>query len=72
MSGLFSSPKRPKTPDPIEEPIEEPVIKEAEEEAKRKERLLQQKKAGRAATILTSAAGAIGEASTTRKTLLGQ
>lgn len=68
MSGLFSSPKRPKTPDPIDDS----AIKEAEEEAKRKERLLQKKKAGRAATILTGAMGVAGKAPTERKTLLGQ
>ena len=68
MSGLFSKPKRPKTPDPIDDT----VIKEAEEEAKRKERILQRQKAGRASTILTGAQGLTGKAPTERKTLLGQ
>lgn len=68
MTGIFSSPKRPKAPDPIDDT----AIKEAEEEAKRKERLLQQKKAGRAATILTGSQGVSDATFVKRKTLLGQ
>lgn len=52
MSGIFSSPKRPKIP-PAPEPIEEVAIVEEEaEEAKRREKkkLLTR---GRAATILS-------------------
>lgn len=69
MAGMFSTPKSPKTP---KTKIDDPAIKEAEEEAKRKERLLQKKKQGRAATILTGAMGvAPDQASVKRKTLLG-
>jgi hypothetical protein len=42
------------------------------EEAKRKERLLQRQRKGRAATILTGQQGISGEAPVSRKTLLGE
>ena len=69
MTGMFSAPKLPKAP---KTKIDDTAIKEAEEEAKRKERILQRQKQGRAATLLTGGQGLSGKAPTERKTLLGQ
>ena len=67
MAALFSKPKRPRAP--VAPQVDDTAAKEAQEEARRKERLIQRKKAGRASTILTSG---LGNASVTKKTLLGE
>ena len=67
MGNMFSKPRAPEPPK-----VDDTALKEAEEEAKRKERLVQRKKAGRAATILTGGQGVTNEAFLKKKTLLGE
>jgi hypothetical protein len=71
MGGLFGG-KGYNLP-PVPPPVPPPTPSDAEvEEAKRKERLVQRKRKGRAATILTGQQGISGEAPVSRKTLLGE
>ena len=72
MSGLFGGGKS-YNPPAVAAPLPAPTVSDPEvEEAKRKERLLQRQRKGRAATILTGQQGISGEAPVSRKTLLGE
>lgn len=66
MGSLFSSPKMP-APAPVAPPPtrEDPAI----EEAKRKQRMIEGQRRGRAATIVTGGLGDTGEAEIKRPTL---
>lgn len=69
MGALFSKPKVPPPPPPLPDPT---VLDPSIEEARRRARLADRKRKGRAATILTSPSGAgSGDAATLRKRLGG-
>jgi hypothetical protein len=70
MSGIFSKPKMPPPPAPIEMP-KTPVVDQVQVDRDRGDMMRRRK--GRAATVLTAGAGgdAMGEGSVATKNLLG-
>jgi hypothetical protein len=71
MSGIFSKPKMPPPPPPIEMP-QAPRVDEMQIDRERGD--MMRRRRGRAATVLTSDAGAgdLGGGSVATKSLLGQ
>jgi hypothetical protein len=68
MSGIFSKPKMPPPPKPIEMP-KTPVVDQVQIDRDRGDML--KRRRGRAATVLTNAGGAVDEGSVATKNLLG-
>ena len=70
MSGVFSKPKMPPPPAPIEMP-KTPVVDQVQVDRDRGD--MMRRRRGRAATVLTAGAGgdAMGEGSVATKNLLG-
>jgi hypothetical protein len=69
MSGIFSKPKMPPPPAPIEMP-KTPVVDQVQVERDRSDML--KRRRGRAATVLTNSGGVVPEGSVAAKKLLGQ
>jgi hypothetical protein len=69
MSGIFSKPKMPPPPAPIEMP-KTPVVDQAQ--IGRDQADMLRRRRGRAATVLTDGGGAVGAGSVAAKSLLGQ
>lgn len=68
MSGIFSKPKMPPPPAPIEMP-KTPVVDQVQVDRDRGDML--KRRRGRAATVLTNTGGAVDEGSVATKNLLG-
>jgi hypothetical protein len=68
MSGVFSKPKMPKPPAPIEMPST-PVVDQGQIDRDRADML--KRRRGRAATVLTDSAGGMAANSVATKNLLG-
>jgi hypothetical protein len=69
MSGIFSKPKMPPPPAPVEMP-KAPVVDQARLDQDRGDAL--RRRRGRAATVLTEGGGMVGAGSVASKSLLGQ
>ena len=68
MSGVFSKPKMPPPPAPIEMP-KTPVVDQVQVDRDRGD--MMRRRRGRAATVLTNAGGALDDGSVATKNLLG-
>jgi hypothetical protein len=68
MSGVFSKPKMPPPPKPIEMP-KTPVVDQAALNREQADMLRRRK--GRAATIMSDSSGDVGSGSVATKSLLG-
>ena len=69
MSGIFSKPKMPPPPAPIEMP-KTPIIDQARLDQDRGD--IMRRRRGRAATVMMGSSGSVGSGSVAAKSLLGQ
>ena len=69
MGGIFSKPKMPPPPKPIEMP-KTPVVDQSIVDREAADLL--RRRRGRAATVMTGASGEVGSGSVATKSLLGQ